>query len=404
VTTNGGTLVVNAASLLISANNTNREYGAANPVFSCTATGFVNGDTAGVLSGSPALTTTAMSSSPVGNYVIAATNGTLNATNYGLIFTNGIMTVYLGAPVISPAGVAFSNSISVTLADDFPGAGIYYTLDGTTPGVGSTLYTGPFVLTNSANVSARAVLSGAGESAVTSSVFYSSTFIGAGTGLIGAYYSSQSMTFSNRPTLVRTDAVVDFDWGSGSPDPSITPRVFTVMWTGAVQPQFNETYTFYTTTEDGARLWVNGQLIINEWAPQPPVQWSGSIPLTVGTMVPITMEYFENSSNAAASLSWSSPSTPQSIIPSSQLFPNYPPIISSASPVASNGGFQLQMDGLTGKGYVLQASTNILNWVSVQTNAPSPDPDMSLPTNWFNFIDPGATNYNRRFYRLLQEP
>ena len=61
-------------------------------------------------------------------------------------------------------------------------------------------------------------------------------------GLVGAYYSNQLMTFTNPPTLVRTDATVNFDWGSGSPDPTISSDDFTVLWTGAVQPQFSETY------------------------------------------------------------------------------------------------------------------------------------------------------------------
>ncbi len=88
-----GALVINPATLTITANSTNRLYGGANPTFGYTPNGFVNGDTPSVLSGSPGLTTTATSASPVGSYTITATSGSLGAANYGFNFVNGLLTV-----------------------------------------------------------------------------------------------------------------------------------------------------------------------------------------------------------------------------------------------------------------------------------------------------------------------
>ncbi len=93
IITNGGTLTVNPAILAITADATNRVYGAGNPAFTYTASGFVNNETVGVLSGSPALTTLATTNSPAGIYPITGTNGTLSATNYTFTFTNGTLTV-----------------------------------------------------------------------------------------------------------------------------------------------------------------------------------------------------------------------------------------------------------------------------------------------------------------------
>jgi uncharacterized repeat protein (TIGR01451 family) len=96
LTYSNGTLTVTKVPLGITANATNRVYGAANPTFTYTATGFVNGDTTNVLSGSPSITTTATTNSAVGNYIIAITNGTLSAANYSISFndfTNGILAV-----------------------------------------------------------------------------------------------------------------------------------------------------------------------------------------------------------------------------------------------------------------------------------------------------------------------
>ena len=88
-----GTLTVNPATLMASANNTNRTYGTTNPVFTASYLGFLNGDTAGVLSGTPILTTTATTNSPIGAYVISNTPGTLSAANYTITYTNGLLTV-----------------------------------------------------------------------------------------------------------------------------------------------------------------------------------------------------------------------------------------------------------------------------------------------------------------------
>lgn len=311
---------------------------------------------------------------------------------------------FLAPPTFTPNGGLFTNSMTVTIADASPGVSVYYTLDATTPTTNSILYTGPFVITNSVGIQACAFKSGAVVSDVTLATFLSYASVGSGTGLLGAYYSEQLMTFTNPPTLVRTDAVVNFNWGEGSPDPSISSSNFTVRWTGAVQAQLTEPYTFYTTTDDGVRLWVDGLLLIDQWHSQSGLEWSNTLSLVAGQMYPMTMEYFQGHATSEAMLSWSSPSTPQTIIPQSQLYPTFTPTFLTNSIAASNGVFGLQVSGLYGEGYILQASTDFVNWVPVQTNEPSPDPTILLPTNIFNFSDPDATNISQRFYRVVQEP
>ena len=115
---------------------------------------------------------------------------------------------------------------------------------------------------------------------------------GTGTGLLGAYYSDQFKTLIDPPTLVRTDATINVDWSTVSPDPSITQTHFTVRWTGSVQPQFSEPYTFYAETDDGARLWVNGQLLVDDWVDQSPVPWNGTLNLVAQQRYNIEMDYY----------------------------------------------------------------------------------------------------------------
>ncbi|HEX3134166.1 MAG TPA: PA14 domain-containing protein, partial [Planctomycetota bacterium] len=142
-----------------------------------------------------------------------------------------------------------------------------------------------------------------------------------GSGLKGEYWTNQDKTLNGAATLTRTDAMVDFNWSNGSPDGSITADKFTTRWTGKVQPAVSETYTFFATTDDGVRLWVNGQLLIDKWVDQSSPEWSGTIALTAGTQYDVKLEYFENGGGAEAHLSWSSPSTPKGIIPMYRLFP-----------------------------------------------------------------------------------
>ena len=51
----------------------------------------------------------------------------------------------------------------------------------------------------------------------------------------------------------------------GSPADQIAADDFSVRWTGQVQPRMGGIYTFYLATDDGGRLWVNGQLLVDAW-------------------------------------------------------------------------------------------------------------------------------------------
>src|SRR5581483_8134587 len=132
---------------------------------------------------------------------------------------------------ISPDGGTFTNLVSVTLSDSTPGVSLYYSLDGSTPTTNSILYTGPFSLTNSANVQVVATKLGSVNSAVASAGFINSSAIGNGTGLLGQYWSNQVLTFNGSPALVRTDATVNFNWGTNGPSPAIGGSNYTVKWT-----------------------------------------------------------------------------------------------------------------------------------------------------------------------------
>lgn len=93
-----GTLTVGKALLTVTAGNATRRAGAPDPAFTYQITGFVNGENATVVSGSPSLTTTATTISPPGSYPITAAPGTLSALNYAFTFANGTLTVTSAVP------------------------------------------------------------------------------------------------------------------------------------------------------------------------------------------------------------------------------------------------------------------------------------------------------------------
>ena len=253
--------------------------------------------------------------------------GDFSLTVYG----NG---VFLPVPTISPPGGIFTNSVTVTLADGMPGALLYYTLDGSMPGTNSLLYTGPFVLTNTAGLNVLAALPGAVSSGLAQASFLGSSGVGTGTGLTGAYYNGQVGTMTNAPTLVRVDPLIDFNWNTAGPAPSVGQQFFTVAWTGSVQPQFNETYTFSSTADDGVRLWVDGQELYNGWVNEASTTYSGAIALKAGQLYNIELDYFQNCCAAVIDLQWSSPSMPLADVPTSQLYPytNPPPMVVMTAP------------------------------------------------------------------------
>jgi hypothetical protein len=138
-----------------------------------------------------------------------------------------------------------------------------------------------------------------------------------GTGLTAEYYDNMDFTGAK---VTRTDATVDFEWGSGSPDPSIGADQFSARWTGQVRPEFSETYTFSILSDDGVRLWIDDQLIIENWTVHAPTENSATVTLQAGRKHNIRLDFFENAQGAVARLYWASPSRPKEVIPQSRLY------------------------------------------------------------------------------------
>jgi hypothetical protein len=115
----------------------------------------------------------------------------------------------------------------------------------------------------------------------------------------GCYFSDITMS---RLALTRTDPTVNFSWYAGSPDASLPANSFSARWEGLFT--FNAAnYTFTVTADDGVRLFVDNQLVIDRWVLQTATTYTVTKAMAAGTHN-VRMEYFEDTGYATAKLSW----------------------------------------------------------------------------------------------------
>jgi hypothetical protein len=265
----------------------------------------------------------------------------------------------------NPAGLSLRlDGQPVTAPTTFTSVvGIVRTIGAATPqAVGGTSY--EFVSWSDGGAASHTV------STPTANTTYTATYrvvpVGTGTGLAATYYDNANFTGA---TVTRTDPAVNFDWASGAPAAGIGADTFSVRWTGQVQPQFSETYTFYTQSDDGVRLWVNGVAIVNNWTDHALTENSGTIALTAGQRYDIRMEYYENGGLATARLLWSSPSTPKAAVPTARLYPSATPPATSIRVNFQPAGAPVPAGYLadTGLVYASRGNGQTYGWTLVNT-------------------------------------
>ncbi|EPR09954.1 PA14 domain-containing protein [Ruminiclostridium papyrosolvens] len=191
--------------------------------------------------------------------------------------------------------------------------------------------------------------------------------------------------------MSRIDPKIDFTkdnadtyyrWGDKAPDPKVNSDHYSVVWSGYIMPEFNEDYTFYTTTDDGVKLWIdinrNGsydtnELLISNWQKHSETENSSkSVQMEKGKKYRIRMEYYENEYDAVAKLLWSNAKKAKEVVPNSQLFvdgainiPKTP--INLKADLKNDGSVALTWDSvLEAQGYMIyqtdwEGNTTVIN-------------------------------------------
>jgi len=106
---------------------------------------------------------------------------------------------------------------------------------------------------------------------------------------------------------VRNDSEINFHWGTAAPDSRLPADNFSVRWQRQISFRAGR-YEFRTRTDDGVRLYVDGQIIINQWHDMSDTVFTARVALSEGTHT-ITMEYYDRIGTALAELSWRGPLT-----------------------------------------------------------------------------------------------
>lgn len=119
-------------------------------------------------------------------------------------------------------------------------------------------------------------------------------------GYIAEYFNNKDLL---APVAVtRTDAAIDFDWAGGSPDPLINANGFSARWTKTIVAE-EGTYAFTATADDGIRVLVDGEVVINGFVDQAPTTYNATKQLIAGNHT-IVIEYFENGGGAVAKFNY----------------------------------------------------------------------------------------------------
>ena len=359
---NSSPFIMNSAPLTVTANNTNRVYGAANPSFTASYSGFVNGETAGLVQGTPGFSTTATTSSPVNSYSITPSVGSLTAPNYSFTtFNNGTLTVTQ----------ASSTNVVTTSSNPSPtGSNVTFmaTLTAVGPASGTPTGTVQF-LADGAALGAAAPLSVGIANLTTNSLSH-------GTHVITAQYAGDGNFTGSTNTLspnqsINSAPIAGSDTLQRCPTTGAKTRLTTLLANDS-DPD-GDTITLYSVSAAS----VQGGIIATNlgWVfyTRPAgytnadsfsyVITDGSLQATGSVAVAIISD-----TNAAQNI--------------------------ELSQNLGNGSFLTSFFGIPGRTYTIQYATNLTvpNWQSLGTAAAD-------ATGQFQFTDSPGTNLPARFYR-----
>ncbi len=139
----------------------------------------------------------------------------------------------------------------------------------------------------------------------------------------GLYFDNEDLS---NMRVQRIDSSVNFNWGSGTPDPSVGADTFSVRWEGYWDYAQGGVYRFNATTDDGMRVSLdNLTSVVDSWIPQSPTTYTQDVEVTAGRHY-VRVEFFERTAGAVAQVSWSFLSPPPQPRPTARiaLTPGYP--------------------------------------------------------------------------------
>ncbi len=222
-----------------------------------------------------------------------------------------IMTGKKAAPVIeifSEGEFFHQESTPVIIESNFPQTKIYYTLDGTEPHRNAKFYYGPFRVTETTTIRAKGFLAGRPESYTKTQIFANLDYQDP--------VASEKLSPGIDYTFYLTDVYSVLDLGdkeiAGTSvadkitiiDQAVDEEKFGLIFSGYIEIQKEGLYTFYLSSNDGSKLYINEKELIDNNGRHPSIEKTGKISLRIGHY-PIKVTYFQNGGGKDLTLFWS---------------------------------------------------------------------------------------------------
>jgi hypothetical protein len=162
-----------------------------------------------------------------------------------------------------------------------------------------------------------------------------------GDGLRGDYYEGREF---DRLVASRRDATLNFDWHGTRPVAGLTPKDFSVRWTGWLVPPTTGRYVLHISADDGIRLWLNDRQLLDDWRGRSLNYYQVEVDLKAGERYALRVDYCQHDSATQARLAWLPPAPAPTdsqrhrrnaaehpvgavVIPTRYLFSHYPTVV-----------------------------------------------------------------------------
>lgn len=369
-------------------------------------------------SSSPAYSTPLVITSNTTVKARASATGYSDSTIASAVFqvTSGTGTV--ATPTISPNGGTYSGSVSISIATTTPGATIRYTIDGTDPGTSSALYSSPFTITASAVVKAKALATGMSDSAVATATFTITTpgavqatavFVGTDTVTQGNWkgaYGAEGYDIigdgGSYPAYAQVTFLgnTDFTWVSTTYSRLALQKIASSTNRIAACSYNTNTFYIYFNLTDGKTHRIGFYCL--DWDAQQRSETMDVIDATTGVVLnsqPVANfslgKYVTWDLSGYVVVRITRNSGTNCVI--SGLFFDTTPLrpVRLQSPTM-NSPFHMQIAGNIGETVVVQASTNLTDWISIATNVLNYSP--------YSYSDTNSLAIPHRFYRATASP
>ena len=225
-------------------------------------------------------------------------------------------------PEIDTTMRIFIDTMEVAISTRRANVEIRYTLNGSTPTIVSPVLAGAAVIRESAVVSARCFREGKAVSGISRAIFEKvvpAPGFKRGEKVHGVVYKYFEGDWDSLPGFHALDPVSEGTLPHFNFTPRRDPEHFGFEYRGYVEVPATGIYTFYTESDDGSRLFVRDDLVVENDGLHGMALRKGVIALSAG-LHPIRVEFFEKTGGDGLTVSWEGPGFDRREIPGSALF------------------------------------------------------------------------------------